>query len=58
MMMLVFLVIRPWAGRYQRFGGTYCFHLQGWSSSAWKQSITTMSPLNTEILCASEKFGN
>jgi hypothetical protein len=33
MSMLVFWVAKPCAliGRYPRFGGTYCLHLQGWS---------------------------
>jgi hypothetical protein len=32
--MFVFWVMTPFrlVGRYQRFGGTYCLHLQGWSS--------------------------
>jgi hypothetical protein len=24
-------------GGYQRFGGTYCFHLQGWQGWRWRQ---------------------
>jgi hypothetical protein len=32
MSVLVFWVVKPCglAGRYHRFGGTYCLHLQGW----------------------------
>jgi hypothetical protein len=36
--MLVFWVVTPCEllGRYQRFGGTYCLHHQGWSEVAGK----------------------
>jgi hypothetical protein len=45
MLMLVFWIVTPCGlvGRYQRFGGTYCLHLQVFSPKAVCSSQTLVS---------------
>jgi hypothetical protein len=48
--MLVFCVVTPCGliGRYQRFGDTYCFHLQCLLSSQY--GVTTQNTITVVIL--------
>jgi hypothetical protein len=53
--MMIFWVLAPCrlVGRCQRFGGTYCLHLQGWSCNAPLPSFAN-STLKMEIVSFSE----
>jgi hypothetical protein len=56
MSMLLFWIVTPCGlvGRYQGFGGTYCFHLQGWYLPAGPHGISTQkTKIDLKILCLS-----